>query len=77
MRFAPDGAQANDLGFRNAKEIGRFKPVFLSFCAFFWRALRAQDGLLPCSANNCFLASTRFARPNRLSNCAVFLTRPL
>ncbi|XYJ92525.1 hypothetical protein AEMCBJ_33875 (plasmid) [Cupriavidus necator] len=42
-----------------------------------WRALRAQDGLFPYEANNSFLASTRFARPNRLNNCAVFLTRPL
>jgi len=42
-----------------------------------WQALHAQDGLLPCEANNSFLASARFARPNRLNSCAVFLIRPL
>ncbi len=39
-------------------------------------AFLAEDGLLPSEATNSFLAYTRFARPNRLNNCVVFLTRP-
>lgn len=77
MRFALDVSQAKDFDFRNAGEMGRFKPFFLSFRTFPGALFRALDGLLPYEANNSFLASTRFARPNRLNNCAVFLTRPL
>jgi len=34
MRFALDVAQANDYGFRDAREMRQFKPVFLAFRAF-------------------------------------------
>ena len=42
-----------------------------------WRALRAQDGLVPTDANSGLFASTKLARPNRLNNCAEFLAKPL
>jgi len=77
MRFALDVAQAKDFSFRNPGEMGRFKPSFSRFAPFLAALLRAQDGLLPSEDNNSLLANTRFAKPNRLNNCAVFLNRPL
>lgn len=63
--------------FHNEEETRRFSAVFLRFSCASGRVLLTQDGLLPCGLNSRFLASTRFARPNRLNNCAVFLANPL
>lgn len=62
--------------FHNEEET-QIRRSFSAISCTSWRVLRAQDGLLPCGLNNRFLASTRFARPNRLNNCAVFLAKPL
>ncbi|WP_404943866.1 RHS repeat-associated core domain-containing protein (plasmid) [Ralstonia solanacearum P673] len=59
---------------------GRKVPIqhgFPLFLCLSWRALRAQDGMLPGLVSSCLLASTRFARPNKLNSCAVFLASPL
>jgi hypothetical protein len=47
------------------------------FFRHFVRCSCAQDGSLRCGDNNCFHASIKFARPNRLNNCAVFPANPL
>lgn len=45
--------------------------------ASFKAVLRAQDAPRAWSDNNCRLAMTMLASPNRLNSCASFLASPL
>jgi hypothetical protein len=54
-----------------------FLGSLTAFCPFFGHIRPIQDAPRVSSAINRLLASTRFARPNRLKSCASFLANPL
>jgi hypothetical protein len=59
---------------------GRFAAANLARRAFgapFEAFLRVQDAPRVSSASSDLLAITKFASPNRLNSCAVFLASPL
>ncbi len=53
------------------------RRVIALFGALSGAPLHPQDAPRAPIANNCLLAMTRFANPNRLNNCASFLARSL
>ena len=59
---------------------GQFEAANLARWAFgapFGAVLRVQDAPRVSRASSDLLAITKFASPNRLNNCAVFLASPL
>lgn len=69
-------ARDNDRGVDASAEESH-EAVFERFAAFFKAQCRVQDALRAWIANNCLLAMTMLARPNRLNSCASFLASPL
>jgi hypothetical protein len=60
-----------------ANEFFRDRSEFYSNTRFTLRVFHTHDGLPPCIERRRFFAITKFAKANRLNNCAVFLTSPL
>ena len=60
-----------------ANEFFRDRSEFCSNTRFTLCVFHTNDGLPPCIERSRFFAITKFAKANRLNNCAVFLASPL